>query len=235
MIEAHARPMGAEAVLIEVLDTPSVIALHTAFEAQVADGQSPWDAVSDMVPAAQTVLLVAPECPDLAALGHAAVELAADCEPLAAVSEAAAESDGADRSNDNGESSDDSVVTIEVTYDGEDLDDVAEHTGLTREQVIEAHGGTLWTVAFFGFAPGFAYLAGGDPRLQVPRRDEPRTTVPRGAVGVAGEFSAVYPRSSPGGWQLLGHTDEPMWDVGAEHPSRLVLGDRVRFVAAGES
>ncbi|MGB5952072.1 MAG: 5-oxoprolinase subunit PxpB [Ornithinimicrobium sp.] len=217
MIAATALPIGEEAVLIEVDDIASVLTLHDALQARITDGHAPWEGVIDLVPAAQTVLLIAPEHPDLKALGHAAVDLAANCQTPEAIS------DSADTSN---------VVAIAVTYDGEDLDDIAEHTGLTREEIIEAHTGTTWTVAFFGFAPGFAYLAGGDSRLHVPRRDEPRTTVPRGSVGLAGDFSAVYPRSSPGGWQLLGHTDESMWDVEADQPSRLQSGDQVRFVVA---
>ena len=94
-----------------------------------------------------------------------------------------------------------------MTYDGPDLAEVARLTGLDEDEVVAAHTGTPWRIAFGGFAPGFAYLTGGDARLRVPRRDEPRTTVPAGAVGLAGEFSGVYPRPSPGGWQLIGSTD----------------------------
>ena len=100
-----------------------------------------------------------------------------------------------------------------------DLDDVAARTGLTPAQVIEAHTGTPWRVAFGGFAPGFAYLVGGDPRLEVSRRAEPRTRVPAGAVGLAGEFSGIYPRESPGGWQLIGTTDVVLWDADREPPA----------------
>ena len=90
------------------------------------------------------------------------------------------------------------VVQIDVVYDGPDLDEVARLTGLGADGVVAAHTGEPWRVAFGGFAPGFAYLAGGDARLDVARRDEPRTTVPAGSVGLAGEFSGVYPRPSPG-------------------------------------
>jgi KipI family sensor histidine kinase inhibitor len=85
-------------------------------------------------------------------------------------------------------------------------------------------------VAFGGFAPGFAYLVDGDPRLDVARRAEPRTTVPAGAVGLAGEFSGVYPRPSPGGWQLIGHTDMTMWSI--DGGALLQPGGWVRFVVA---
>ncbi len=91
-----------------------------------------------------------------------------------------------------------------MVYDGADLDEVARLTGMTPDQVVAAHTGTLWRVGFGGFAPGFAYLVGGDERLNVPRQSEPRTRVPAGSVALAGEFSGVYPRESPGGWQLIG-------------------------------
>ncbi len=118
---------------------------------------------------------------------------------------------------------------IDVRYDGEDLDEVARLTGLVPAEVVAAHTGTPWRVAFCGFAPGFSYLVGGDPRLEVPRRDEPRVRVPAGAVAIAGEFSSVYPRPSPGGWQLLGHTDAVLWDTDHDPPAVLRPGDVVEF------
>ena len=123
-------------------------------------------------------------------------------------------------------------IEIPVTYDGPDLADVASHTGLSEDEIVAAHTGTPWTVAFGGFAPGFAYLVGGDERLVVPRRDFPRTSVPAGSVGLAGEFSGIYPRSSPGGWQLIGHTDAVMFDVDRDPPALLAPGAPVRFVVA---
>ncbi|OMB79446.1 5-oxoprolinase subunit B family protein [Mycolicibacterium conceptionense] len=124
-------------------------------------------------------------------------------------------------------------VTIDVVYDGADLGDVATLTGLTPEQVIAAHTGTPWQVGFMGFAPGFAYLVGGDERLRVPRRTEPRTTVPPGAVALAGEFSGIYPRQSPGGWQLIGRTDAVLFDVHRDKPALLTPGTWVQFRAIG--
>lgn len=121
-------------------------------------------------------------------------------------------------------------VQIPTVYDGEDLAEVARLTGLSEQAVVAAHCGTEWRAAFGGFAPGFLYLAGGDRRLHVPRRDSPRTAVPAGSVALAGEFSAVYPRRSPGGWQLLGRTGERLWDLGRERPALLAPGDTVRFV-----
>ncbi|OBG27694.1 allophanate hydrolase [Mycobacterium sp. E3198] len=125
----------------------------------------------------------------------------------------------------------DADVVIDVVYDGPDLAEVAELTGLTAAQVIDAHTATLWRVGFSGFAPGFAYLVDGDARLRVPRRAEPRTSVPAGSVALAGEFSAVYPRQSPGGWQLIGRTDAVLWDLDRPRPALLTQGMWVRFRA----
>lgn len=125
-------------------------------------------------------------------------------------------------------------VIIDVVYDGPDLDEVAERTGLTVEQVIEAHTGTPWRVGFGGSTPGFAYLVGGDPRLAVPRRLEMRDAVPAGSVALAGEFSGIYPRNWPGGWQLIGQTDAVLWDINRAGPALLTPGLRVQFRAEGE-
>jgi KipI family sensor histidine kinase inhibitor len=124
-------------------------------------------------------------------------------------------------------------VTIDVVYDGEDLDEVARLARLSREQVVAAHTAAPMRVGFGGFAPGFAYLVGGDPRLHVPRRSEPRTKVPVGSVGLAGEFSGVYPRETPGGWQLIGHTDAQLWNAERDQPALLIPGMWVQFRAIG--
>ncbi|WP_162794848.1 5-oxoprolinase subunit B family protein, partial [Nonomuraea lactucae] len=123
-------------------------------------------------------------------------------------------------------------VEIPVVYDGADLADVAALSGLSEREVVAAHTGTPWTVAFCGFAPGFGYLVGGDPRLVVPRRAESRVRVPAGSVALAAEFSAVYPRESPGGWQLIGRTRVAVWDLAADPPALLRPGIRVRFTEA---
>lgn len=120
-------------------------------------------------------------------------------------------------------------VTIPVRYDGEDLAEVAEKTSLPADEVVSVHSGVEYTVAFTGFAPGFGYLTGLDERLRLPRRDTPRTRVPAGAVAVAGEFTGVYPRPSPGGWHLLGSTTAPLWDVTRDPPALLRPGTKVRF------
>jgi len=123
------------------------------------------------------------------------------------------------------------TLTIEVRYDGPDLERVAVLTGLDATDVVAAHTGRPWRVAFGGFAPGFAYLEGGDERLAVPRRETPRTEVPAGSVGLADGYSGIYPRSSPGGWQLIGRTTAVLWDAGREPPALLRPGWWVRFVA----
>jgi KipI family sensor histidine kinase inhibitor len=120
-------------------------------------------------------------------------------------------------------------VVIDVVYDGADLDEVGRITGLGAAGVVAAHTGARWRVAFGGFVPGFAYLVGGDPRLDVPRRDEPRTRVPAGSVALAGEFSGVYPRETPGGWQLIGRTDARLWDIDRDDPALLTAGMTVQF------
>jgi KipI family sensor histidine kinase inhibitor len=122
-------------------------------------------------------------------------------------------------------------VVIDVVYDGPDLAEVAAHTELSTAEVINAHTSTVWRVGFSGFAPGFAYLVDGDARLRVPRRSEPRTSVPAGSVALAGEFSAIYPRQSPGGWQLIGRTDTVLWDLERPNPALLTQGMCVQFRA----
>jgi KipI family sensor histidine kinase inhibitor len=175
--------------------------------------------VVDIVPAAKTVLvkLEGPQFAGIVRQHLSTLRLAPE------VLEATAPNDGA------------ADVVIDVVYDGEDLDEVAELTGMTPRDVVAAHTQTPWRVGFAGFAPGFGYLVGGDERLNVPRRSEPRTKVPAGSVGLAGEFSGVYPRSSPGGWQLIGHTDAELWNVDREPPALLMPGQWVQFREASPS
>ena len=210
-------PCGDTAVLVEVAGLDDVLALAARVRAAVGTRRPGFAPVADVVPAARTLLVVVERSADLPGLRRALSGLLS--EPAEA-----APGPGAD----GGE-----VVRIEVTYDGPDLDRVAELTGLSTAEVVAAHTGTPWRVAFGGFAPGFAYLAGGDPRLEVPRREEPRTSVPAGAVGLAGTYSGVYPRSSPGGWQLIGRTDAVLWDVDRDPPALLRPGAGVQFVEAG--
>ncbi|MEV3959703.1 allophanate hydrolase subunit 1 [Nocardia sp. NPDC050193] len=121
-------------------------------------------------------------------------------------------------------------VRIPVRYDGPDLDTVAETLDLRPDQVIAAHTAATWQCAFVGFAPGFGYLTAVDWQRSVPRRDTARTRIPAGSVGLAGGWSAVYPRETPGGWQLIGTTALTMWDTDRDPPALVHTGARVRFV-----
>jgi 5-oxoprolinase (ATP-hydrolysing) subunit B len=123
------------------------------------------------------------------------------------------------------------IVEIPVVYDGVDLGEVAEATGLSTAQVVDIHTSVVYSAAFLGFTPGWAYLVGLPPALRLPRRSTPRTAITAGSVAIANEFTGVYPTVSPGGWHLLGHTDETMFDVTRAKPALIMAGDRVRFVA----
>ncbi|UTT70486.1 urea amidolyase family protein [Arthrobacter sp. DNA4] len=197
------RPAGDRAILAELPSLDAVLSLQAQLTAHPQPGQV------DVIAAACTVLITT-DSP------RAAQALAAHVRSLDL--EVPAETAS-------------TLVTIDVVYDGEDLDEVAALTGLDRGGVVAAHTGQLWTAAFAGFAPGFAYLTGQDSSLEVPRRRSPRTAVPAGAVALGGAYSAVYPRQSPGGWQLIGRTDAAMWDLGRESPALVRPGDTVRFNA----
>ena len=194
------RAAGLRGALLECEDGAQVQALY----ALLRDALDEQARIEDLVPAARTLLLI----------GHYAHHWAqwASRQSLA---------DGASARRER--------IEIDVRYDGEDLEAVAQHVGLSVAQVIAAHSSAQWTVAFCGFAPGFAYLTGGPPELQVPRRATPRKQVPAGAVGLAGEFTGIYPRPSPGGWQLIGRTDARLWDLQRETPALLQPGQAVRF------
>lgn len=167
--------------------------------------------VVDVVPAARSVLLHLAPGSTPEAVGQLVAQLAA--QPATAAPELP-------------------LVELPVVYDGPDLEQVAELTGLDVGGVVAAHTGGLWRAAFAGFAPGFTYLTGGDDRLTVPRRPDPRTRVPAGSVALAAGYSAVYPRESPGGWLLIGHTGASLWDIERDPPALVTPGQQVRFVAA---
>jgi len=197
---------GREAVLVEVDDLDAALSLYAGLRAAALPG------VVDLVPAARTVLIRL----DPAQTSPAAVRAATATIELTAAEDRVA-----------------GTVEIPVSYDGPDLADVAEHLGVGPAEVIARHTGTPWTVAFAGFSPGFGYLTGGDPGLNVPRRASPRTRIPAGSVALAGQYSGVYPHDSPGGWQLIGRTEERMWDLGRPEPALLVPGTHVIFKAVG--
>lgn len=118
---------------------------------------------------------------------------------------------------------------IPVRYDGADLAEVAAHVGLTVADLVTRHAAATYRVAFIGFQPGFAYLAGLPPELHAPRRAAPRTRVPARSVAIGGEWTGVYPLATPGGWNLLGTTDVVPFDAAADPPALLQPGDVVRF------
>ena len=199
---------GEAAVLVEVADLDAVQGLRQRLEAAGPPG------LLELVPAARTLLITF----DPAATDHG--ELARRVRRIgvpAGVHPAAGPAPGRE------------PLEIPVRYDGADLAAVATATGFVVPEVVRRHSAAVYTVAFSGFAPGFAYLRGLDPALFVSRRAAPRTRVPPGAVAIAGEWAAVYPSASPGGWQLLGHTELRVWDVGRVPPSLLGPGERVRF------
>lgn len=199
-------PVNTDALLVELDDLEQTLALFAALQGRPIEG------VTELVPAARTVLVV--------------------FQP-GVVSRAALIADIGARDTSSRVARDGKLIEIPVHYNGEDLDDVAQHLGITREEVVRRHTGGIYSVAFTGFAPGFAYLSGGDPTLDVPRRKTPRTRIPAGAVALAGTFSGVYPQASPGGWQILGVTPVAMWDLNRETPALLQPGYRVRFVDVG--
>jgi KipI family sensor histidine kinase inhibitor len=199
-------PCGSAALMLELESLDDVLAVYAALLDDTPPG------VLDLVPAARTLMLLL----DPAQTEPAVVERA--------VRQVTPRHD--DREHGG-------LLEIPVVYDGEDLDEVGKLTGWGADGVVERHTGTEWTVAFCGFAPGFGYMVSDSGGFDIPRRSTPRTKVPPGAVGLAGEFAGVYPRESPGGWQLIGSTDLQTFDLDREPPALLTPGTRVRFVDQG--
>jgi len=196
------RPAGDRGLLVEVDDNPAVHALAAMVRERFGD------LVCDVVAGHETVLITW----TTATLDPRVLDALACFSPTGPTEAATAP-----------------PVTIEVTYDGPDLQAVADHTGLSTEEVVRRHRAAEYRVGFVGFAPGFAYLLGGDPRLRVPRRADPRERVPAGSLALADAYCAIYPSASPGGWQLIGRTDTRMFDPAATRPALLEPGDGVRF------
>jgi len=193
---------GPAGLLVECADLEDALALRARLDEQ------PLPEIEEVVPGARTLLL----------------RLSSGLSPsrreqLRTLDVQAAETTGQE------------LVEIEVDYSGEDLAEVAELTGLSPDEVVQAHTGQVWTVAFCGFAPGFGYLHGEHNRLRVPRRSSPRTRVPAGSVGLADQWSGIYPRVGPGGWQLIGRTKQTLWDLDKTPPALLQPGLQVRFTS----
>ncbi|MGW1887266.1 5-oxoprolinase subunit PxpB [Streptomyces sp. NPDC001970] len=197
-------PVGERALLVELDSGEQVESLHAELLRRRAAGS--LTQVREIVPAARTVLLDGVEEP-----GRLAAELPGwDIPPRAA---------------DTGR-----AIEIPVRYDGPDLAEVAALWAVGMDEIAGIHSAAEFRVAFCGFAPGFGYLTGLGEQFAVPRRATPRTSVPAGSVGLAGPYTGVYPRSSPGGWQLIGTTDVILWDPAREPAALLSPGARVRFV-----
>ncbi|MEY9840301.1 allophanate hydrolase subunit 1 [Streptacidiphilus sp. EB103A] len=195
---------GRSALLLEVDSDAEVASLHRELIDRQADGR--LGEVAEIVPAARTVLLDGLARPELVAAQFEGWQPQPSAPPEGA------------------------VVTVPTRYDGEDLAEVAALWGVSAAEAVRIHSGGEYRVAFCGFAPGFAYLTGLPERYAVPRRDTPRTRVPAGSVALAGGYTGVYPSASPGGWQLLGRTELPVWDLGRDPAALLLPGTRVRFV-----
>jgi KipI family sensor histidine kinase inhibitor len=200
-------PSGDAALLVECDSLDEVLALHDALAAARPPG------VVELVPAARTILV---------AVDPAVLPLESAATWVRRIpAEAGSRTAGATHD----------AVTIPVVYDGDDLEATAALLELSPDELIARHTMAHWRVAFVGFAPGFGYLVSDDWPFEVPRLESPRTRVPAGAVGLAGAFGGVYPRPSPGGWQLIGRTGAPLWNPDADPPAMLVPGRRVRFEA----
>jgi KipI family sensor histidine kinase inhibitor len=210
-MDARLLPVGTDAVLVEVDGLAAALA---AFDAIT---QADLPGVAEVVPAARTVLVVWEEGSSPEALGPLIARI-----PSAAHIPAPAT--GAN------------PATVPVCYDGEDLEPLARHLGVAPRELAARHTEAVWRVAFNGFMPGFSYLICDDPLFQdVPRLETPRVAVPAGSVGLARQFSAIYPRVSPAGWQIIGRSPLPMWDARRDQPATLLPGDTVRFVATNHA
>ncbi|AVZ71862.1 allophanate hydrolase [Streptomyces lunaelactis] len=200
----RALAVGDRALLVELADGDEAGALHAELLRRRAEGTLP--AVREIVPAARTVLLDGLDDPGTFARELTAWEIPA----LHARVEDA--------------------IEVPVRYDGPDLAAVAALWQVTEEEVAQIHSAAEFRVAFCGFAPGFGYLTGLPQRYAVPRRVTPRSSVPAGSLALAGPYTGVYPRSSPGGWQLIGTSDAVLWDAARQPAALLSPGTRVRFV-----
>jgi KipI family sensor histidine kinase inhibitor len=198
-------PVGRHGLLIELPGAEAAEAFHAEVLRRRSAGLLPG--ITEIVPGARTVLL-----DGLAEPRRLAAEVGEwEVPPL--------------------ERGSGSAVEITIRYDGPDLEDVAGMWGVAPEEVGRLHAATSFRVAFCGFAPGFGYLTGLPEQYHVPRRSDPRTKVPAGSVGLAGPYTGVYPRSSPGGWQLIGTAvGTVLWDVAREPAALFAPGTRVRFV-----
>lgn len=206
------RPYGARAVLVEAPDASTRRALTGWLESTAHRRVA-------VVPAELTVLLdVSDPSISESDAQHALRRITRELADLdLATLPDAADSDG-------------TLHTIDVRYDGPDLETVAQQLAMSTDALIRWHTSRPWTVEFLGFMPGFGYLTRADHLLQVERRQSPRSSIPTGSVGFAGRYCGIYPRSSPGGWQLVGHADQVMFDVNGAGATT-APNDRIQFRA----
>lgn len=220
MVSVRLLPMGERAVLAEVESLADVLALHAALRVSRPPG------VVDLVPAARTLLVqLDPEVLTLLQARAWVDQVASGAAPGAEADAAPGAAPGAAATPGA------RTHELDVRYDGPDLGALAAALGRTPAEVIARHTAAHWRVAFTGFAPGFGYLVSPAWPFDVPRLGSPRTAVPAGALGLAAEFSGIYPRETPGGWQLIGTTTARMFDPLAAEPALLAPGDAVRFRA----
>ena len=196
------RYMGDAALLVETRDGNEAQQLRRALAAEVIPG------LRQMVPGHSSLLIaVDPLVTDLDALAERLPSLLRTPEPAPAPK----------------------LHEIGVRYGGDDLEAVAAELSMGAEEVVRRHSAPIYSVAFLGFTPGFAYLTGLDPKLVLPRLASPRTHTPEGAVALAGEFTGIYPQATPGGWRVLGLSTAKLFDPARSAPAVLAPGDRVRF------
>jgi KipI family sensor histidine kinase inhibitor len=207
MSMAGIRRAGERSVLLDVRCPPAAVAagIHRLADAERLT-------LAEVVPGAETVLVMAASPTELGRLLAALPKL-----------------EIADQAGDP----DAGTVELRVRYDGPDLHAVADALGMDVAEVVRRHCAVTYQASFTGFAPGFAYLSGLDPRLVLPRRDSPRPAVPAGSVAIADAYTAVYPRASPGGWHLLGTTDAAIFDPDREPPALIAPGCRVQLLLEG--
>ncbi len=224
----RALPVGRHALLLELDEPGETLAVYERLERLRRAGGV---VLAEVVPAARTVLVVGQDATGTPSALLRALEGGPEAPGEPAASAEGAEGGAASRRG----ASAPPVVEVPTSYDGEDLDAVARAWGMTRAEVSTTHAGLEHVAAFCGFLPGFAYLRGLPAALSVRRRATPRPRVRAGSVAVAGTFSCVYPQASPGGWQVLGHTDLVLFDPARDRPALIVPGTTVRFVDLGSA